>query len=83
MAVFPNPNNGDFVVKYNLTKTDWVKISLYTLDGKLVVEKLIDHPSIGENKYQFSLDHKAKTAVYLLMIETPTENVSQKIILEP
>lgn len=80
--VFPNPNNGDFKVKYNLTKSDWVKLSLYPQEGKLIGEKVIDHPSLGENKHQNSLNRKGKAAVYFLTIETPSGRASQKIIFE-
>lgn len=83
MQVFPNPSNGDFVVKFNLTKIEETKISLFSIDGKKIEEKTLNKLKIGENVYQRKIQNIEKGGVYILTIETPSEKATQKIVIEP
>jgi hypothetical protein len=83
LQVYPNPNDGDFVVKFNLTQIADTKISLYSVDGKKIEDKLFTNLKIGENIYQRKIDNLAKGGIYILTIETPYEKATQKIIIEP
>ncbi|MFM1829285.1 MAG: hypothetical protein RL624_1526 [Bacteroidota bacterium] len=83
MQVYPNPNDGDFVVKFNLTKIAETKISLYSIEGKKIEEKILNNLKIGENIYQRRIRNLDKGGVFILTIETPYEKATQKIIIEP
>jgi len=52
MQVFPNPNDGDFVVKFNLNKIAETKISIYNIDGKKIEERVLANLVVGENTFQ-------------------------------
>lgn len=83
MQVVPNPNNGIFSVKYFLKKPTDVKISIYDVNGKQIEEKTLTDLSSGENTYHRKIRNMESGGVYILTIETPYEQATQRIILEP
>jgi hypothetical protein len=83
MQVFPNPSDGDFVVKFHLNKTAEAKISLYSIDGHKIEERLLNNLQIGENTFKPKIKSLDLGGTYILTIETPYEKATQKIIIEP
>jgi hypothetical protein len=83
MKVYPNPNDGDFIVKFNLTKIAETKISIYSLEGKKIEEKILTNLTIGENTYIRRIRNLDKGGTFILTIETPYEKAIQKIVIEP
>ncbi len=83
MLVFPNPSEGDFVVKFHLNKIEETRISLYTIDGKKIKKRILSNLHIGENTFQCKVKNLSSGGIYLLTIETPSEKAIQKIIIEP
>ena len=83
MQVFPNPTDGDFVVKFHLDKISETKISLYRIDGKKIEEKILNKVSLGENTYQRKIKNLDSGGIYILTIQTPYESATQKIIIDP
>ena len=83
MKVFPNPNDGDLVVKFYLNKVADTKISLYSNDGKKMEERILTNLIIGENTFQCKIKNLDLGGIYILTIETPYEKATQKIIIEP
>jgi hypothetical protein len=83
LQVSPNPNNGNFVVKFNLTQLSKVKITLYNTEGKKIEEKTLNDVVLGENTFQRKFKNLDKGGTYLLTIETESEKITQKISIEP
>jgi hypothetical protein len=83
MQVFPNPSDGDFVVKFHLNKIAETKISLYSIDGKKIEESILNNLQIGENTFQRKIKNLELGGTYILTIETTYEKATQKIIIEP
>jgi len=83
VQVFPNPNDGDFVVRFHLSKVVETKISLYSIDGKKIEERILNNLKIGENMFQRKIKNLALGRTYILTIETPYEKATQKILIEP
>lgn len=83
IQVFPNPNDGNFLVKFQLEKIVDVKISLYSINGKKIEERMLTNLKIGENIFQRKIKGPDLGGSYLLTIETPNEKATQKIIIEP
>lgn len=83
IQTFPNPNNGNFAIRFHIAKPGPVKISIQGMDGKTIDEHLILNPVAGENMYQPKIEIPYSNGTYILNIETPYEKVIQKIILEP
>jgi hypothetical protein len=81
--IFPNPNDGNFVVKFQLTKITEVKISISGLDGRVIDESFLSGLNLGENTFQIKMKDLKAGGTYLMMIETPTEKSTQKVIIQP
>ncbi|MFZ4402185.1 MAG: T9SS type A sorting domain-containing protein, partial [Bacteroidales bacterium] len=82
MQVFPNPSDGEFMVKFNLTKIEKTKISLYNTNGKKIEEKILHNLNIGENIFQQKIKNPEVDGSYILTIETAFEKATQKIIIK-
>lgn len=83
VQVFPNPNDGDFVIKFHLNKIVETKISFYSIDGKKIEEKTLNNLQIGENTFQGKIKNLDLGGTFILTIETPYEKATQKIIIVP
>jgi len=83
VQVFPNPNNGEFVVKFYLNKRVETKISLFSIDGKLIEHRVLNNLNIGDNTFQRKIKSLDNGGTYFLTVETPYETATRKIIVEP
>lgn len=81
LEVYPNPNEGRFVVSFQLRKAAPVTITLYGLNGQKVKETFVSSPSIGPNKFLLETDELASDAVFLLTVETDFEKASTKVVI--
>lgn len=82
MNVFPNPNDGEFTIKFNLKEAVETKISIYRIDGKKIEEKIFNDFKKGENIYHKKFRDLEYGRHYIVTIETPYEKSTQKIIVE-
>lgn len=82
MQVLPNPNDGDFIVKFNLNKVVETKISLFDLNGKMIDQITLSDLNVGENTFRSSFSHLNLAGSFIIKIETPYEKAIQKIILK-
>jgi hypothetical protein len=80
---YPNLDENKITIKYNLTKTTDVKILLYTLQGKKIINTIIKNQSIGNNIFEKKNSLFSKKGEYILSIETAYEKATQKIIINP
>ena len=77
--VAPNPSNGNFQAKVVLEKTGSVKFRLYSITGQLVSQKAL--PSAEEHWVDFQ--ERLSAGSYILILETPYQLLSKKIIIIP
>lgn len=83
MQVYPNPNNGNFVLKFNLRNNSNVKIIIHDASGKLLENTVLNNLQIGENTFLKKIKNIIDGGVYYITIETNYEKATQKIIIEP
>jgi hypothetical protein len=83
LQVFPNPSNGDFVVKFFLNKMAETKLSLYSIDGKIIEERILNDVQMGENTFQQIIRNTGLGWTYILTVETPYEKAALKIMIKP
>lgn len=82
IVVYPNPNNGYFVVKYNLIKQDNVKLTITDINGRKIDDILISNQVVGENVYRKKISNLTNGGIYFVTIETSYEKAIRKIIVE-
>ena len=81
MQIFPNPSDGQFTVKFFLTKAEPVKVSVFQPNGALLERTTIRNTQAGENMYQQQLGKRNFTGNYLITLEIAGEIAAQQIII--
>jgi hypothetical protein len=82
IQVYPNPNDGRFVVKFHLDNIENVRITLRNMEGKVLEERVLTDVKIGENTFQRKVRGLEYGGIYFITVETSTDKVTQKIIIE-
>lgn len=82
LMIYPNPNNGVMNISFILQKRDSVVISIFDTKGALLHEVLLENLSEGKNLYTKELTNLTNGSVYLISLETSTEKVTQRIVIE-
>ena len=77
--VAPNPNNGKFKAKVVLEKAGAIKFRLYSITGQLINEK----NSASATEHWVDFQEPLPAATYILVLETPYQRLSKKIIIIP
>ena len=77
--VAPNPNNGKFKAKVVLEKAGAIKFRLYSITGQLVNDK----NSASATEHWVDFQDPLPAATYILVLETPYQRLSKKIIIIP
>lgn len=83
MQVYPNPNDGNFIVNFNLKKAEPVTVTIFNSSGQLLDKSILKTPKLGENTFSKKIKGLTSGGVYFITIETSYENASQKVIIEP
>lgn len=83
LQVSPNPNHGEFLIKFNLIKTEPIELSIFDTNGELLEKTRIEKPSLGENTLYKKVKGLGQGGVYFITLETLYEKATQKIIIDP
>lgn len=76
IGIFPNPNNGSFIVQINNTSKKTILLDLVEISGKSVLKL-----STQENNYNIKIN-ELKSGIYFLKIQTENTIVIKKVIIE-
>ena len=79
VSVFPNPANNVLNVRYNLPTEDKMLISVFDLQGKLLIETNVGERTIGEHEETLDLS-KLPAGQYICRISGQTNTISKNII---
>lgn len=74
--IFPNPNNGNFYLKYDVEDKP-VKVAIYSIEGKLIVEKYIH-----KNNELISLNALLNKGIYIVEIKGDKNVERKKMVVE-
>jgi phage terminase large subunit-like protein len=77
---YPNPFNPATIIKYQLPKASFVKISIYDVLGKNVAELVNDRKDAGYYQVEFNASHLA-SGLYLYKIEADGYTDVKKMML--
>lgn len=82
LQVFPNPNEGDFEIRYHLKESTDVYISISDINGKTLKTDTLLNNNAGDynKKYHFNVEYL--NGIYFVNIKTKYESAVQKIIID-
>lgn len=78
--IYPNPNNGEFVLKFKDSQTGTGTVSIYDLSGKMLISKSV---SLIDNQNEISFHHSDLTqGVYIVSVQLNNKYYRQKLIIQ-
>ncbi len=77
---FPNPNQGKFMLKFNLATKGDTKVSIVSAEGKVVYHEALDNFS-GAYQSEINISEQAK-GIYFMKVEQNGNVHLKKIVLE-
>jgi hypothetical protein len=78
-SLYPNPNKGNFTVKFDSESNNDIAISVNDIRGRLVFEKTYTNTGIFSQNLQLE---NAQAGVYLVTIKDGDKQVVKKIVIE-
>lgn len=82
MQVFPNPNNGQFSVKFQLDAPVRARLSISDVRGVQLLQETLDQLHAGENLIAKKFDRLSPGSAYLVTLETDRERVTLKVSVQ-
>ena len=79
LSVYPNPNKGDFTVQFTSATANDIKISVYDIGGRQLLNK--SFPNTGSIVQPIALGN-AQAGVYLVSIQDGESTVTKKIVIQ-
>ena len=81
VQILPNPNNGQFSLKFQLEHTDDVFIEIRDTNGKIQVQTILPKLSSGEHIYKPLSDIPLKQGAYFVTVKTVNESCRLQVIV--
>lgn len=79
LSVYPNPNRGDFTVRFHSVTGNDIKIMVHDIGGRQLMSKTVANSGLTEE--QISLGN-VQAGVYLVNIQDGDTSVTKKIIIQ-
>lgn len=83
LQISPNPNNGEFLIQFNVSRTEPLTLSIFNAKGELIDKNILKSLPKGENTIKKKVSGLMMGGVYFVTLEAGYEKASQKIIIEP
>jgi hypothetical protein len=82
MQVYPNPNDGNIFLRFDLKTMTEVRLTISDGSGKKLENSILTDLNPGGNSVIRNLKNLSDGNVFYITLETPTEKATQKIIVE-
>lgn len=81
MQVYPNPNEGEFIIQFNLAKQSDVQLSIYNLKGQEIKREILTGLAVGLNKHRIKLLNLENGGTFMVAIQSENKKSVQKVII--
>ena len=78
-SLFPNPNNGDFTIKFKSASSSDIKINVYDMSGRSILNK--SYSNSGNFNQNITLD-QVQAGIYLVSIVDGSKKIVKRIIVQ-
>jgi hypothetical protein len=78
-SLFPNPNDGNFTVKFNSNSGNDINIAVYDIRGRSIFDNSYQNNGLFEQTLQLD---KVQSGIYLVNIQDGDKKITKKIVIE-
>jgi subtilisin-like proprotein convertase family protein len=78
-SIFPNPNDGNFTVKFNSNSGNDINIAVFDIRGRSIFNNLYQNNGLFEQTLQLD---KVQSGIYLVNIQDGDKKITKKIVIE-
>ncbi|GAK94944.1 hypothetical protein JCM19298_720 [Nonlabens ulvanivorans] len=82
LRIYPNPNNGQLKIAFNLKTLDDATLTIQDLKGSVVDTTLLTNLMIGENIFEKEVQQLNHDSVYLISLETRNQKSTHKLVIK-
>jgi subtilisin-like proprotein convertase family protein len=78
-GIYPNPNNGNFNIKFNSSSTNEIGVFVHDIRGREILNKQFQNTGLFEENIQLS---SVQAGVYLVTVQDGDKKEVKKIVIE-
>jgi len=79
LAIYPNPNNGNFNVQFNSASNNEIKINIHDMRGRQIFNKTYKNNGLFNESLQLN---NIQAGIYLVTIQDGVRKTTKKIVVE-
>ena len=80
LEAYPNPFNPSTTISYTLNNSDWVKINIIDINGRIVDRLVHTYQSVGEHQLQWNAS-QFSSGIYFVSMNAGKRQAIKKIVL--
>ncbi len=78
---YPNPFNPSTNIEFSLNKSDFINLSVYDINGKLISTLLNQNADAGNYVYIYTAPSNLSSGIYFVTLKTSDEKITNSIVL--
>ena len=78
---YPNPFNPETNIEFSLDKSDFINLSIYDVNGRLISNLVNQKTEPGNYSYKFIAPSDLSSGIYFLTLNTSTERLTRSLVL--
>ena len=83
LNIYPNPNNGDFLLTYNLPEKSNVRVSVIDLTGREIVEISEKAQMAGDHQQEIAIaGNQLSAGIYMVKLQANNQVYVKKLVIE-
>lgn len=83
LNIYPNPNNGDFLLTYNLPEKSNVRVSVIDLTGREIVEISEKAQTAGDHQQEIAIaGNQLSAGIYMVKLQANNQVYVKKLVIE-
>lgn len=78
-VLYPNPNNGNFTVKFNSDSSNSIYIAIHDIQGRLIFDKNYDNTGLFTQNIELN---NTQSGTYLITVQDGSKKVVKRIVIQ-
>src|SRR5690606_13706646 len=78
-ALYPNPNNGSFNVKFNSNSSNAINVTVHDIQGRMIYTKSFDNTGMFNENLQLN---KVQSGIYLVTVQDGASKEVKRIVIQ-